>query len=110
MQASSRRSACASAFVTALAALLGTVWRQPRPPRPRRCRNYPAKVTVNDTYVKTLCQFTVTSANYAAGTVRGRLTAKTSWNGQAGFKNLAHVSIDCFLYGSGSVRLPRPDP
>ncbi len=61
----------------------------------------PAIVRVNDTYIKTLCQFTVTSANYAASTVRGRLTAKTSWNGQAGFKNLAHVSIDCFLYSSG---------
>jgi len=58
----------------------------------------PTKVTVNDTYIKTLCQFTVTSANYAAGTVRGRLTAKTSWNGQAGFKNLAHVSINCALF------------
>ena len=58
----------------------------------------PAKVTVNDTYIKTLCQFTVTSANFAAGTVRGRLTAKTSWNGTAGFKNLAHVSINCALF------------
>lgn len=61
----------------------------------------PAKVTVNDPYVKTLCQFTVTSANYNAGTVRGRLTAKTSYNGQLGFKNLAHVSINCSLYTSG---------
>ena len=59
----------------------------------------PAKVTANDAYIKSLCQFTVTSANFNAGTVRGRLTAKTSWNGALGFKNLAHVSIDCFLYG-----------
>jgi hypothetical protein len=58
-------------------------------------------VTVNDAYIKTLCQFTVTSANYNAGTVRGRLTAKTSWAGAAGFKNLAHVSIQCELYTSG---------
>ena len=88
------------ALVGALAALLGTVVAAApataAPPLPD-----PAKVTVNDTYIKTLCQFTVTSANYAAGTVRGRLTAKTSWNGQAGFKNLAHVSIDCYLYDSG---------
>jgi hypothetical protein len=59
----------------------------------------PAVVNATDTYIKSQCRFTVTSANFAAGTVRGRITAKTSWNGQAGFKNLAHVSIDCYLYG-----------
>jgi hypothetical protein len=87
------------ALVGALAALLGTaVAATPATAAPLPD---PTKVTVNDTYIKTLCQFTVTSANFAAGTVRGRITAKTSWNGQAGFKNLAHVSITCNLFGSG---------
>jgi hypothetical protein len=61
----------------------------------------PAVVSATDTYIKSQCRFTVTSANFAAGTVRGRITAKTSWNGQAGFKNLAHVSIYCYLYTAG---------
>ncbi len=90
------RMSLATALMAALGSLLVAAPASAAPPLPD-----PAKVTVNDTYIKTLCQFTVTSANYAAGTVRGRLTAKTSWNGQAGFKNLAHVSIDCTLWNSG---------
>jgi hypothetical protein len=87
------------AVVTAMVALVGSfVAAGPAQAAPLPA---PAKVTVNDAYIKTLCQFTVTSANYNAGTVRGRLTAKTSWSGAAGFKNLAHVSINCALYTSG---------
>ena len=52
----------------------------------------------NDAYVKSQCRFTTTSANYAAGTVRGRLTTKVSWAGAAGFKNIVEVGLDCFLY------------
>jgi hypothetical protein len=87
------RLSLATALMAALGSLLVAAPASAAPPLPD-----PAKVTVNDTYIKTLCQFTVTSANYAAGTVRGRITAKTSWNGQAGFKNLAHVSINCALF------------
>jgi hypothetical protein len=62
----------------------------PPPPDPR-------VVTAGDTYVKLQCRFTTTSANYTAGTVRGRVSTKISWNGQAGFKNLAEVSVDCIV-------------
>jgi hypothetical protein len=99
MQLPSKKIGLRLSLVTALFAALGSLLvASPASAAPLPD---PAKVTVNDTYIKTLCQFTVTSANYVAGTVRGRMTAKTSWNGQAGFKNLAHVSIQCNLYGSG---------
>ena len=57
----------------------------------------------NDTYVKSQCRFTTTSANYALGTVRGRLSAKVSWNGYTGFKNVAQVSVQCFLYSANTL-------
>jgi hypothetical protein len=57
----------------------------------------PKVVYASDTYAKLQCRFTVTSANYALGTVRGRVTTKISWNGAAGFTNLAEVSVDCIV-------------
>ena len=57
----------------------------------------PKVVYASDTYAKLQCRFTVTSANYALGTVRGRVTTKISWNGAAGFTNLAEVGVDCIL-------------
>jgi hypothetical protein len=97
MQLRSKKLGLRLSLATALTAALGSLLVAA--PASAAPLPDPAKVTVNDTYIKTLCQFTVTSANYSAGTVRGRLTAKTSWNGYTGYKNLAHVSIDCYLYG-----------
>ena len=57
----------------------------------------PRVVYASDTYVKLQCRFTVTSANYALGTVRGRVTTKISWNGAAGFTNLAEVGVGCIV-------------
>jgi hypothetical protein len=51
-----------------------------------------------DSYVKAQCRFTTTSANYTLGTVRGRLTTSVGPNGYTGYKNLAEVHVQCFLY------------
>lgn len=56
-----------------------------------------ALVTASDENVKARCQFTVTSANYAAGTVRGRLTAQTAPADWTSAANIAHLSINCYL-------------
>lgn len=84
-------------MITALLALLGAFLAvapaeaAPPPPDTKLAQ-------ANDATIKSQCRFTTTSANYALGTVRGRLTTKASWNGAAAFKNLASVSVDCFLY------------
>ncbi len=52
----------------------------------------------DDVYVKSQCRFTTTSANYAVGTVRGRLTTNVRANGFSGARNVAEVHVQCFLY------------
>lgn len=91
------RLSLATALMAALGSLLVASPASALTPPPD-----PKVAAVSDAYIKTQCRFTVTSANFAAGTVRGRMTAKTSWAGQLGFKNLAHVSINCYLYNGDS--------
>lgn len=62
-----------------------------------------AVITANDANVKSRCQFTVTSANYAAGTVRGRLTAQTAPANLLNSANIAHVAIGCIVLDSASI-------
>ena len=63
----------------------------------------PEFVSWNDPYTKSQCRFTPTSVNTSAGTMRGRLTTKTSWSGSVGFSSLAHVLAFCYLWDGDSV-------
>lgn len=86
-------------FVLALAAAIipfaGSA-AQAAPPKPP-----PSVVTANDAYVQSRCSFTVTSVNYAAGTLRGRLTSQTRASNYAAASSTAHVSVGCELYNAG---------
>ncbi|TXL57577.1 hypothetical protein [Aeromicrobium terrae] len=87
----------ASGLAGAIAITSGLVALTPAesaPVPPRR------EVNTSDGVVKTQCRFTVTSVNYAAGTLRGRLTLHTRPVSYAAGKNVTHTDALCGLYSS----------
>jgi hypothetical protein len=65
----------------------------------------PVVVKASDAYIKSQCGFRASSANLAAGTVRGRLTAKANWSSLAGFRDLTAVSVECVLTDSSFTQV-----
>lgn len=89
------RLAIVAAIATVIAPLSFSA-AQAAPPKPP-----PSVVKSNDAYVQSRCTFTVTSVNYAAGTLRGHLTAQTRGSNYSGNTSTAHVAVACYLYSGG---------
>jgi hypothetical protein len=90
----------ASALAGAIAVTSGVVAMAPAesaPVPPRR------EVNSTDGVVKTQCRFTVTSVNYAAGTLRGRLTLHTRPESYTAGRNVAHTDGFCGLISANGV-------
>ena len=65
----------------------------------------PVVVKASDAYIKSQCGFRASSQNLAAGTVRGRLTAKANWSSLAGFRDITAVSVECVLSDSSLTQV-----
>ena len=94
-----RRLAVAAGLAAVITPLTITA-AEAAPPKPA-----PAVVTANDSYVQSRCTFTVTSVNYAAGTLRGRLTSQTRASNYAAASSTAHVAVGCQLYSNTGILL-----
>lgn len=57
----------------------------------------PLTVSTADQFVKVSCRFTVTSVNYAAGTLRGRMTLNAKPGTYAGGKQVKTLQSTCLL-------------
>ncbi len=63
----------------------------------------PLVLNTTDGVVKTQCRFTVTSVNYVAGTLRGRVTLHTRPTSYAAGKTVAHTDATCYLLSPNGV-------